>query len=141
MTLNLPLLYVLWLEEYCQTSPNKNKSPNLWHVTSILVCCIFGPKSQLIKWYIPIQIFFCAFHFYAGFNGEILYEQTSSIASASAENLTKEQMSLLNCMMSKLNENIRHMVGERTLEKWKSNETAVNTGKIRVNFPVHSGLW
>ena len=25
----------------CQTSPNKNKSPNLWHVTSILVCCIF----------------------------------------------------------------------------------------------------
>jgi hypothetical protein len=41
MTLNLPLLYVLWLEEYCQISPNKNKSPNLWHVTSILVCCIF----------------------------------------------------------------------------------------------------
>ena len=35
MTLNLPLLYVLWLEEYCQISPNKNKSPNLWHVTSI----------------------------------------------------------------------------------------------------------
>ena len=30
-----------WNEEYCQTSPNKNKSPNLWHVTSILVCCIF----------------------------------------------------------------------------------------------------
>ena len=41
MTLNLPLLYGLWLEEYCQISPNKNKSPNLWHVTSILVCCIF----------------------------------------------------------------------------------------------------
>ena len=41
MTLNLPLLYVLWLEEYCQTSPNKNKSPNLWHITSILVCYIF----------------------------------------------------------------------------------------------------
>ena len=41
MILNLPLLYVLWLEEYCQISPNKNKSPNLWHVTSILVCCIF----------------------------------------------------------------------------------------------------
>ena len=30
------------LVEYCQTSPNKNKSPNLWHVTSILVCCIFA---------------------------------------------------------------------------------------------------
>ena len=44
MTLNLPLLYVLWLEEYCQISPNKNKSPNLWYVTSILVCCIFGYK-------------------------------------------------------------------------------------------------
>ena len=42
MTLNLPLLYVLWLEEYCQTSPNKNKSPNLWHVRSILVFYIFG---------------------------------------------------------------------------------------------------
>ena len=42
MTLNLPLLYVLWWEEYCQPSPNKNQSPNLWHVTRILVCCIFG---------------------------------------------------------------------------------------------------
>ena len=41
MTLNLNLLYVLWLEEYCQISPNKNKSPILWHVSSILVCCIF----------------------------------------------------------------------------------------------------
>ena len=28
---------------YCQTSPNKIKSPNLWHVTSILVWCSFGP--------------------------------------------------------------------------------------------------
>ena len=43
MTLNLPLLYVLWLEEYCQISPNKSKSPNFWHITSILVCCIFAP--------------------------------------------------------------------------------------------------
>ena len=42
MTLNLHLLYFVWTEEYCQTSPNKNKTPNLWHVTSILVCCIFG---------------------------------------------------------------------------------------------------
>ena len=42
MTLNLPLLYFVWTEEYCQTSPNKNKSANLWHVTSILVCCIFA---------------------------------------------------------------------------------------------------
>ena len=25
MTLNLPLLYVLWLEEYCQISPNKKQ--------------------------------------------------------------------------------------------------------------------
>ena len=39
MTLNLPLLYFVWTEKYC---PNKNKSPNSWHVTSILVCCIFG---------------------------------------------------------------------------------------------------
>ena len=42
MTLNLPLLYFVWTEEYCQTSPNKNKSPNIWHVSSILVCYIFG---------------------------------------------------------------------------------------------------
>ena len=53
MTLNLPLLYVLWWEEYWQTSPNKNQSPNLWHVTSISVCCIFdsmylGPKMETL---------------------------------------------------------------------------------------------
>ena len=40
MTLNLPLLYWFWFVEYCQTSPNKSKSPKLWHVTSIVVCCI-----------------------------------------------------------------------------------------------------
>ena len=45
MTLNLPLLYFVWTEEYCQTSPNKNKSSNLWHVTRILVCCIFAYGS------------------------------------------------------------------------------------------------
>ena len=50
MTLNLPLLYVLWLEEYCQISPNeKKKSPNLWHVASILVCCIFASIHLKIK--------------------------------------------------------------------------------------------
>ena len=47
MTLNLHLLYFVWTEEYCQTSPNKNKSPNLWQVTSILVCCIF--VSELLR--------------------------------------------------------------------------------------------
>ena len=35
MTLSLPLLYFFWTEEYCQNSPNKNKSPNLWQVTSL----------------------------------------------------------------------------------------------------------
>ena len=29
-------------EEYYQTSPNKNKSPYLCHIISILVCCIFA---------------------------------------------------------------------------------------------------
>ena len=43
MTLNLPLSYWFWFIEYCQTSPNKSKSPILWHLTSILFCCIFGP--------------------------------------------------------------------------------------------------
>ena len=33
MTLNLPLLYWFWFVECCQTSPNKSKSRNLWHVT------------------------------------------------------------------------------------------------------------
>ena len=46
MALNLPLLYFVWAEEYCQTSPNKNKSPNLWRVTSILVCWIFGQQAR-----------------------------------------------------------------------------------------------
>ena len=32
MTLKLPLLYVLWLEEYCQISPNKNQ------ITKPLTC-------------------------------------------------------------------------------------------------------
>ena len=49
MTLNLPLLYVLWLEECCQISPNKNKSLNLWHVTRILVCCIFDYSATGIS--------------------------------------------------------------------------------------------
>ena len=42
MTLNLFLLYFVRTEEYCQTSPNKNKPPKLWQVTSILVCYIFN---------------------------------------------------------------------------------------------------
>ena len=46
MTLNLPLLYFVWLEEYCRPSPNKKKSPSLWHVTSILVCFIFCSSKQ-----------------------------------------------------------------------------------------------
>jgi hypothetical protein len=45
MTLNLPLLYFVWTDEYCQTSPKKPKSSNIWHVTSILVCCIFGADA------------------------------------------------------------------------------------------------
>ena len=57
MTLNLPLLYFVWPEEYCQTSPNKNKSPNLWHVTSILVCCIFDCAPILCNfWYLFIYL-------------------------------------------------------------------------------------
>ena len=50
MALNLPLLYFVGTEEYCQTSPNKNKSPNLWYVTSIIVCCIFGELREGFEW-------------------------------------------------------------------------------------------
>ena len=46
MNFNLPLLYLFWFVEYCQSSPPK-KSPNLWHITSILVCCIFGTYSRV----------------------------------------------------------------------------------------------
>ena len=55
MTLNLPLSYVLWLEEYCQISRNKNRLPNLWHVSSILVSCIFG-NTKKCKWNPPSYI-------------------------------------------------------------------------------------
>ena len=30
-----------------QISPNKNRSPNPWHVTSILVCCIFVRSNNI----------------------------------------------------------------------------------------------
>ena len=38
-----PLLYWFWLVEYCQNSPNRNKSQN------ILVCCIFGYSASLVS--------------------------------------------------------------------------------------------
>ena len=63
MNLNLPLLYVLWLEEYCQISPNKNKSLNLWQVTSILVCCIFRYTYLLLNYLI---ITFCNLSLFSG---------------------------------------------------------------------------
>ena len=52
MTLNLPLLHWFWFVEYCRTSPNKNKSPNVWHITSVLVCCILGSiySCQIGAW-------------------------------------------------------------------------------------------
>ena len=40
--------FIIFCLNYCQTSPNKNKSSKLWHVTSILVCCIFVPTSYII---------------------------------------------------------------------------------------------
>ena len=60
MTLNLPLLYVLWLEEYFQISPNKIKSPNLWHVTSILVCCIFALRYYIERFWLQDILGFLA---------------------------------------------------------------------------------
>ena len=35
--------------------PNKNKSPNIWHITSILVCCIFGPPVMVPQ----VDFFIC----------------------------------------------------------------------------------
>ena len=50
MTLNLPKLYVVLICRvlYFQTSPKENKSPNLWPITSILVCCIFGSTRLFV---------------------------------------------------------------------------------------------
>ena len=41
-----------------QTGPDKNKTPNLWHVASILVCCIFegnkcAAKKDKLRAYFP----------------------------------------------------------------------------------------
>ena len=58
-------------------------------------------------------------------NGESLWKKTSSIVSARSENLSAEQKSSLNQMISKINENINEIVGGRTLEEFKFNETAV----------------
>ena len=55
MNLNLPLLCWFWFVEYCQPSPNKNKSPNLWHITSILVCCIFAEDHHKKIWYSHVK--------------------------------------------------------------------------------------
>ena len=61
MTLKLPFLYVSWLEEYCQISQNKNKSLDLWHRTSILVCSPLVQFSKfndflLICWFLCINL-------------------------------------------------------------------------------------
>ena len=58
-------------------------------------------------------------------NGESLWKKTSSFVSARSENLSAEQKSSLNQMISKINENINEIVGGRTLEEFKFNETAV----------------
>ena len=53
-------------------------------------------------------------------NGQSLWKKTSSIIKASTGNLTKEQISSLNQMISKLNENIQIFRGELTMEEFKS---------------------
>ena len=65
--IGIPLLYWFWFVEYYHTSPNKNRSLNLWHVTSILVCCIFAPAYKnewsvcLLKNYYSWDFFFKKF--------------------------------------------------------------------------------
>ena len=58
-------------------------------------------------------------------NGESLWKKTSSFVSERSENLSADQKSSLNQMISKINENINENVGGRTLEEFKFNETAV----------------
>ena len=58
MNLNLHLLYFVWTEEYYQNSPNRNKSRNLWHVTCILVCCIFDEGDAYISYILDVLFSF-----------------------------------------------------------------------------------
>ena len=58
-------------------------------------------------------------------NGESLWKKTSSFVSERSENLSAEQTSSLNEMISRINEKINEIVGGRTLEEFKFNETAV----------------
>ena len=51
-----------------------------------------------------------------------MWKKTSSIVNAKSEYLTKEEISSLNLMISKLNANLKH---GRTVEEFKSYETAV----------------
>ena len=58
-------------------------------------------------------------------NGESLWKKTSSFVSERSETLSAEEKSSLNQMISKINENVNEIVGGRTLEEFKFNETAV----------------
>ena len=58
-------------------------------------------------------------------NDQNLFKKTSSYVSVRTGNLTKEQMSSLNQMISSLNENMKVFREGRTMEEFKSNETAV----------------
>ena len=62
MTLNLPLLYFVWTEEYCQTSPNKNKPPNLWHLS--LLYFWLQPSSDYSFCQFELYLFFLFFYFF-----------------------------------------------------------------------------
>ena len=43
------LYYILSeLKNTARPAPPKNKSSNFWHVTSILVCCIFDNKNPIV---------------------------------------------------------------------------------------------
>ena len=58
MTLNLPLLYFVWTEAYCQTSSNKNKLRNFQHVTSILVFSFFDEGDAYISYILDVLFSF-----------------------------------------------------------------------------------
>ena len=65
-------------------------------------------------------------------NGQNLWKKTSSIVKASTGNLTKEQLSSLNQIIGKLNENIQKFLGERNMEEFKSNATAVEQKATKI---------
>merc|ERR1711862_15749 len=75
-------------------------------------------------------------------NGETLWRKTSAIIAARPENLTSQQVAILNKMVSRMNANITQMVGLRNLEEFRSNTTAVQlvAETVKDDYHIYNNL-